>query len=240
MPKRRAKQNHATDPIRIQRNQAQPCSVVGCQNPRTGVSSLCRPHHKTRAAYGHPSGRNLSAAEKERYEPMIRVFLQCHAENPGVVAAKEFLADLIRVPRWYSSHPVVNEELAELAQTHPDIDKLLVRLASVWCLSRFEPGTLPDDDRLTFALARVVFFHRRRGSVRYWSHKHQKVITGGRPLKQRTSAMRALGRVIRKHLGLFLEGLVKAAMEKLHQDQARRKALREGLQESQKRPLESL
>lgn len=191
------------------------------------MARFCRPHHDARLLWGHPEGRNLKAAERHRYRPQVVRLLCTYANHRGVVAAKSFLSDLINKPQWWSTHETVVTELSELSQRDPDPGELLTELASIWALHHFEPGNLPDDERLTFALAHAVIFHRHRGSRVAYHRRTFRPYQAPRQVKRPTTAYRELGRVIREQLGLFLHQLCRRIEHERHKEAKRRADLRE-------------
>lgn len=137
-------------------NAGRPCKVPGCGRARHGVGGYCGSHGSTFYDHGHPQGRAITRAEYAEHCGAVARLLERNAEHPGVLAALAFLDDwkakgaegvpgtvALRSAHWMSAHGV-----SSLA--------ILTEAGGLWLFASDNPRALPDDARLTYALAHVV------------------------------------------------------------------------------------
>ncbi len=205
---------------RGQRNMLLPCSVPGCCKSRFGVAPICSAHLYHRNRYGHALGVPISPRDLHPVASLVVPFLSRNADHAAVKAAAEFFSNWLHAAS--SGHEVpARKEMAHLEGFGVTGTQLLEAATSCWVYSRWNPGRLPDDVRLTFALALCVFrvAPPKRAGVRWRAERVGKA--GGKtaygyrqPNYQciPTTARRDAGELIRARLGLFLMN-VTAALE---------------------------
>lgn len=180
-------------------NSRRRCRGPGCTSNRCGISPYCRRHHRGNTRHGHPEGRKINPKEYAHEKNVVAEFLERHAQHEGLQSAQRWLD---RWPHAASVGEAVpgQREMARIAEHRVPAKDLLLEACSVFLFSRWQPRQLPDDERLTFALATGVL-----GKVpqeKRYGHKNGKPYYRGVPLRK--VAKREIGSRIRLHLAPLL------------------------------------
>ena len=91
--------------------------------------------------------------------------------------------------------------------------------------AHYRPRELPDDARLTFALAKRSLMNWRRGRKDTTSPRDNAEPMAPMSVKQRTTTFRAIGVVIRQYIGVLLQRIC----ERMDKDDQARHDLRNEL-----------
>lgn len=170
------------------RENCAPCALPGCFNHRHGVSPYCQPHMRAVSAHGHPKGRNIPRHRYAREMRDVREVFRKHATHPALCASLEWAA------RWLESGDATGpgRELTRLAMTVTPRE-VIEEAAALWLASRRAPAWLPDDARLTFALASCVL---RLAPC--------ECMARGRYTRATRTTRQVIGEQIRSALGVFM------------------------------------
>lgn len=186
---------------------AAPCESAGCGARRFGVANYCLSHLRARQAHGHPLGRAIRKCDYASERNRIARLLEEQPEYPGVRAALDWLQSLL-TRASYGSGAIARDEFRRLAAAGVKPRSLLIEMAAVWAFAREYPNRLPDDARLSFALAAAVLKLAPR-----------IVKTGGTERRYHTAgrAVRAeLGEALRSRLAPLLFNLATEAERSAH------------------------
>jgi hypothetical protein len=208
-----------------QENKRQPCSVSGCTQRRTGMAKYCPHHHNRRFYHGHALGREILRSDTEPYNKKFRQFKERWPDHPAIIAAEQFLDDLLADPRKYITHQHAADRLEAAAMRGANGRDMLELLAGVWMYAHYRPRELPDDARLTFALAKRSLMHWRKGRKDTTSARDNAEPMAPMSVKQRTTTFRAIGTVIRRYIGVLLERVC----DRMNKDEQARQDLRNEL-----------
>ena len=142
------------------------CSATGCTAYRKWTSSWCSNHKGRVAAHGHPEGGRLDAGLVETYRLKFSRFLDLYEDTPQVRAALEVMDALLR-GKLVKVRSYAQRELRRLreGERHPGdhgtgpitAREGLEVVGGVYWLSLYRPEELPDDVRLSYALATHLF-----------------------------------------------------------------------------------
>lgn len=138
-------------------NEQRSCSAPSCTRRRNRVSAFCKYHERRKQSYGHPQGKLIKPAEYVIEKAEARTLLERNAEHEGVVNAIAWLDQWLKDSgEGYTTLPGARHfhRLHSHGVTAFDI---LVEFAALWLYSTRYPRRLPDDARLTYALAVNVF-----------------------------------------------------------------------------------
>jgi hypothetical protein len=186
----------------------EPCSIPHCTRNRLGVNQYCNAHSIKSLRYGHPLGRTIPRSDYQQELNEVLEMFQSHKDHPGLVSVLKWLDDWIEVASKEEA-PVGNYILGRIhvKRIHGmEISALdiLAEISAVWVYAHRYPQSLPDDKRLTYALARNVirlatFEKVRYGNTKTKSTKHPPALE-----------LRGVGERIRQTLALFLINVVKS------------------------------
>jgi hypothetical protein len=193
------------------------CAVEWCKKKRRGLARHCTTHENNLKRNGHVKAWSIRQRAFKPYQARVAVFLQEHGSEPVVRQAERWLAGLIasggrdlveessRQTRGRASS-TLSDFLKRLCAKEVSGRELLERVGAVWLLSWREPLSLPDDDRLTFALAKSIIYTRPlRGRFMGTDKKGRRKHRAPRP---QGATLQALGGHLREHLGAFAAYLV--------------------------------
>jgi hypothetical protein len=189
-----------------EKNRMYPCSHSGCYTPRTKRGRFCQLHHRRIRYSGHPDGFAVHLKDIKSEITEARRFLRRWPEHPAVKAALDICG------KWLVSFSLtrgepgpnasfVNRELQRLADQGVTATELLSALIAVRLYAERRPHKLPDDIRLTYAWAGVVFRLRPGTALdERWSGGVKRI------RYRRTGAIprRIFGEAVRATLGVFL------------------------------------
>lgn len=154
----------------ILRAEGRHCEVDGCCYQRKPLSRYCYRHWQRDYRTGHPLGVNVTQKELRPFLPVIREFIEGHADHPAMAAALDWLADLLAdakppfgaMPKGRNADPKVREDawLVKLReQGVQPIDILTLVTAILW-LEGVEPHRFPSlryrDNQVGMHLLRKV------------------------------------------------------------------------------------
>jgi hypothetical protein len=197
-------------------NRGLKCSVEWCQKKRRGLARYCTTHENNLKRNGHVKTWSIRQSAFKPYQARVSAFLRAHGNEPLVRQSERWLAGLIasggrdlveQRPRQRRAKPsTISGFLTRLAAKGVPGRELLERVGAVWLLSWRDPLCLPDDDRLTFALAKsVIYTHPLRGRFMGTDKKGRRKHRAPRP---QGATLQALGEHLREHLGPFAAYLV--------------------------------
>ena len=176
-------------------NEEKKCLVNSCFNHRHKVSGYCKTHDRQRERYGHPLGWAINKREYMREQEDVWTFIDKHIGHPAIKAGidwfNKLLADSasgLRVP--------AKAELNQLIREGVEGKACLNAVLSVWLFSERKPAILPDDIRLTFALANALFGTAHRIKIQVYRHGKQHHYY--KPASHR--AIKELGQYVRQNL----------------------------------------
>ncbi|UCV01870.1 hypothetical protein [Dechloromonas denitrificans] len=184
------------------------CSIPGCTRNRLGVNQYCNAHSIKSIRYGHPQGHTIPRAEYQKELNEVLEMFQGHKDHPGLVSVLRWIDDWIEVAS-NGEAPAGNYIFGRIHVKRiqgRDISALdiLAEVAAVWVYAQRFPQSLPDDNRLTYALARNVarlatFEKAKYGITKTKSTKYPTALE-----------LRGVGERIRQTLALFLINVVKS------------------------------
>jgi hypothetical protein len=196
------------------------------------VSAYCANHARKLAYYGHVEGRLIAKNAYASYVKLARKLLKKLDGHPALTAAVETMTALLvpgeeptaPKPLKFNARWLLWRELRRLDGVQPR--DALATVLGVWLLSFHHPRILPDDVRLTYALAQAVLRMRPLAvATSHYDYETDTVDNRHRPIPGLACGL--LGRRIRTELAPFL-GNVTAALEAEHRRTAEQAmALRE-------------
>ena len=215
-------------------NSRKRCSAVGCTAFRKWTSSWCSNHKGRVAAHGHPEGGRLDTGLVETYRTKFARFLDLYEDTPQVRAALGVMGALLK-GKLVKRRSYAQRELRRLreGERHPGdhgtgpitAREGLEVVGGVYWLSLYRPEELPDDVRLSYALA---------------THLFKAKVLEARPRVSRTSgqayfyrpraaatANQDVGGVVRRDLATFFVNAWNRAEDDHRADVRRRMALKE-------------
>lgn len=194
-----------------------PCSVPGCDGLRSGVTQYCGRHHHPATLYGHPLGRAIPRKEYAKEVNEVTALLASNPDHPGLTAVLRWLNE------WMSQAvtgdaPCGNEMFSHMQQQGLSALEILTEICAVWVYAQRNPHRLPDDMRLTYALARNPV---RLGMFQQVTRRN------GRKMTKHPKAveMRESGKRIRHTLALFLINILDSLKRREEQTEAVRSSL---------------
>lgn len=209
------------------RNKLTRCEVGDCPMRRHSSSQYCANHARRSLAYGHPDGHPVTKKQLAPYHKQAKAFLKQHKDHKATLTAVQILDELLRRGTLMAAEdpdePVFRElrRLSDLGLTGAEA---LEVLCAVWLYARYEPRSLPDDMRLTFALSRA-FLQTRPQSVRQsswcWGKERRAYHKPG------ASVHRDLGQLLRDRLGIFFINMVKALDAEAERQRTQKRQLAE-------------
>jgi hypothetical protein len=200
----------------------QPCDVPRCPHARHGASRYCGGHKRRNAQHGHPEGRRIFPKEYRIERRTVAAILSEHANHEGVKVAREWLDAWLERAAAGDKNATAPAEFSRLAAAGVTGERILEECASVWMFSVRYPRTLPDDARLTFALATAVLHlapRYLRKTYHYASYRDRRYFTASKEDRH------AIGKAIRDTLGPLLWNIATHPERTAQEHEARRRAL---------------
>ena len=193
-------------------NQTRICFAEGCDKFRCRTARFCTNHNRANLLHGHPLAKHIRLPVLDYHRFKFDQFIGRHIDTDQVKLAIDFCTDLIQqglpheVPKWrvkqmYWTRGDVDKRLADLKGLDVTGREVLAAAGGAWLLSKREPRLLPDDNRLTYRMATEIF-KVRRYPVKLTSQGNEK------PSPPGTMPRRAIGKYVRRHLGVFFERCV--------------------------------
>lgn len=187
------------------------CSITGCRYRRNGLSRHCSWHTTCVRKYGHAQGRQIQKQQYVSYVRLARKLFKRFEGHPALVAALDTMRTLLTPGEEPTGKPLrlnarwlLWRELQRLDDITPQA--ALAAVAGIWLYSYTHSRQLPDDNRLTYALANAVFRLRPLAVARsMWNHDTGKVEKETRP--PGALAISLLGSRIRNELAPFLANI---------------------------------
>ena len=166
------------------------CEVPGCNKPRWKLGRFCRNHQYVSNQYGHPLGKWIRLYQYQIETDEIRSLFRTNPHHPGLKEAlkvidQQFLSGLTKLSREREWLQVIDHQVPAL--------EILIRITALYLYSWRNPSKLPDDNRLTYALARAVFK----------SAKKAKQL-------ERKTVLEATGKLLRERLSAFFWNICKS------------------------------
>lgn len=196
---------------RIAGNRA-PCACPGCFETRYGVSNYCKPHLRANRTHGHPRGVRIASQDYAAELREVRRLLRDHATtHSGTQNALALVDSWMQRAARGDPDVVGQRELARLARHGITAETLLAEAAAVFAFSRRNPHRLPDDQRLTFALANNLLRlapREERGRYRFRGYVCRRYVSAPKDERQK------IGQAIRETLGLYLMNVSTALDER--------------------------
>jgi hypothetical protein len=158
--------------------------------------------------FGHPDAHAIRVEAYRMEQEIVRSILKRNAGWKGVRAAEDFFTDWLKSAQLGDNVPG-RRDMAYMADQGVTGADCVQRAAAIWVYSAWHPGQLPDDDRLTFALALAVLkgaSRKQRGVD--WDEKRQRRHFTYRHISSTTR--REIGKYIRESIGVFLINLTNA------------------------------
>jgi len=201
----------------VEKNKCKPCSTDGCNNRRAYTYARCWACVSKLRRNGTAEGGYIHDSKFKPWRKHAALILDQFADSPQIQAAVEAADVLLREPEtftaqaasrtlWQKNVPIpamnwrrVGHHIRRVVADGLTGRELLDRIAGVWLFSYHDRKALPDNDRLSHALAETILGsrpYRKRISLSKKSPKRP-----GRPV------MLGLGVAIRKRFGLFLDGM---------------------------------
>jgi hypothetical protein len=143
---------------RIAQARGRPCAVSGCRRATNtgGLAKVCNHHQKKRRQWGHPLGKKIPAKAYATERKAVAALLDAYPDHQGVKVALDWIANWLQQSAHGDRTQPGYVELARLHRYSVSPRDLLIWTAGVWLYSTRNPRALPDDSRLTFALAVAI------------------------------------------------------------------------------------
>lgn len=181
--------NYSTK-LRIQKNEIKKCSVSNCFKGRYGLSSYCKNHSRKQYLYGSPLGSGVFKHDYQEELKEAKAFLKKYAEHPAVKAAIGFFNERLE-DASKGFHGIGKDEYKTLHAEGITGQQCVEVFLTVWLYSSRNPHRLPDDIRLTYALATHIFGIKRKKT---W----------------KASVKKEVGEELRRVLGVFALNSIRA------------------------------
>lgn len=196
---------------------SKPCTVPGCENLRSGLSSYCGKHHHPAVLYGHPHGRSITRKEYAKEIEEVTALLATNPDHPGLTTVLRWLNEWLTQAATGEA-PCGNETFGRMHRQGLPALEILTEICAVWVYSQRNPHRLPDDMRLTYALA--------RNPVRLATFEQATLRSGRKMTRQpKTLELRETGKRIRHTLALFLINIHDSLKRREEQTEAVRSSL---------------
>ncbi len=197
-----------------------PCRIAGCKKPRAGAT-LCDSHRKRRWKYGDPEGRKIFPKFYLHERREVAKLFAAYPDHPGLIDACKWLRAWLDASLAGDKSQPGYVHMARLHRWEITPLAILAEVCAVWLYAHRHPHALPDDQRLTFALALQMLllaprdylksFHYKTGETRYYR-------------ESRYAARKEIGDHIRLTLARLFVNVTQACEERLEQKQNRAKS----------------
>jgi hypothetical protein len=202
------------------RNTGNPCNQPGCHQPRRGLSSYCAPHERHRNLYGHPMGRSIQPKEYASEKQQVVEFVSANINHGGIQAVMAWIAEVFA--DGASGRPMVGALLfSRLHQAEVSPRAVIEESAALWLYSFRRPASVPDDERLTYALGIAVLSLMPRPAGSMWVGNHVQKRYQRHPGKSR----QLIGTWVRNGFGVLLIRMTDAIQSKEARGNERTKAM---------------
>ena len=128
------------------------CTAKGCKRSRQGISPFCPTHNTRLHRYGHIDGKAIRKDEYKDERQEVEAFFVQHRGHPAISAACRFIHE------WQQEAGRQEAKMGQniLVRLHHRCitpQDILVEIMAVWLYSSRNPVHLPDDRRLSYAIA---------------------------------------------------------------------------------------
>ena len=154
----------------VQRGSHLPCRIPGCKSPRMGAT-LCDRHRKFRRKYGDPQGHKLLAKNYTSERRQVAALFAAYPEHPGVLDACRWLRAWLDASIAGDKSQPGYVHVARLHRWEVQPLAILSEVCAVWLYAQRNPHALPDDQRLTFALAVAMLLLAPKDYLKSWFYK---------------------------------------------------------------------
>jgi hypothetical protein len=198
--------------------------------------------------HGAPNALTITKMMWRPYLENVRALFASNQQHAALVAAENIMREILdpgperRRPTVHTNKGLeiakykMHLELLRLQQEtkrgrwrkgySPVTPRLAVEVAvSVWLLSRERPDILPDDVRLTRAIANAIYRLMPLARTERWDQKRNRSILQHRP--PGAWALDALGTRIRERLGVFVLHVERAIEERKQLENRNKSDIRE-------------
>jgi hypothetical protein len=194
-----------------------PCTAPGCERPRASVNLYCNKHLHPTLIYGHPLGRSILRKTYARETAEITSLFEANPDHPGMTSVLRWINEWM-TQAVAGEAPCGTGIFAHMSRRQLSAMSILIEICSVWLFSHRNPTLLPDDQRLTFALA--------RNPVRLCGFENTTLRSGQTQTKQpKAVELRESGQRIRTTLALFFINVIESLKRRDEQAQAVRSSL---------------
>lgn len=234
----------------VQQNQRKPCSARGCTKRRHWTGKWCPTHAWRMRHHGHEHGLILDKDLVLVYRKKMAAFLEAYHDIAQVKAAVAVMDKLLS-GRMLPKKSYAQRELRRLRETpfgqmtvsamltaesvtaREAVDsgsgltplEALEIVGAIYLLSLYRPDTLPDDRRLTFALA--TWLYKARPMV----YRRKRCEKSGRTYnyfaEPNSGAREDVGSLVRKHLAVFMHHVFNRIEDDYRAEVRRKMALKE-------------
>lgn len=203
-------------------NSAHPCAVQHCGKRRRGLSGYCAHHERARNLYGSPHGYRVSPQWYASERKEVFAFLTQHKDHRAIHIATEMLIECLEGAS--EGRPMAHcGQWLRLQSAGVTARDILTEVGALFLYTYRRPNSLPDDDRLTYALGTAVLHLAPRTSSTVWVNGHRELRyarLGGKPRK-------AFGESMRECFALLFLQMYHA----MEEGKRKKVALREALEE---------
>lgn len=174
------------------------CHVSGCYQARYNKTRFCGVHQHRLSYTGHVNGRPIRQTDLKPHQKRAYELL-------GEVQHKLGIQDAIAVCNEILDHgkrpdlSPLRQHLKRLTTKGLTGLEMLSWIGAVYLYSHYAPHKLPDDQRLTHALARAVLMSRRRDCL--GGDPKQPIYRNPTP-----RTLKTFGEYLRKHFAMFFAG----------------------------------
>lgn len=198
-------------------NKTLSCPVKGCTSKRSGIAKYCSGHQNRKLRYGDVHGRPIYQKDYLKELKEVREFFIKHESHPALASAVYFFQNWM-TKAAANDAAVGQKTMGRLYRDGIEPRVIVEEIVAIWLYSQKYPNSLPDDLRLTYALARNTI--RLVGFSKHTSSGGNSYINNPNP-----NELRTVGEYIRHSMARFMLNVQHA----LKAEQEADTALRENL-----------
>src|SRR5690242_15188697 len=137
----------------VARRRQRPCKVANCTRPRdpTRYGGLCQPHYLRQARYGHHEGRRIARPEYVKERQAVARLFAMYPHHEGVRGASAWAQAWLDASASGDKQQPGYLEAARLHRYGVTGRDIVADTCAMF--AHFRRRALPDDERLTWALA---------------------------------------------------------------------------------------
>ena len=181
---------------RAKGNKTLSCTVKGCTNNRSGIGNYCSSHKSRRTRYGDVHGRSIHQKDYLNELKDVREFFTKHESHPALASAVYFFQNWM-TKAAANDAAVGQKTMGRLYRDGIEPRVIVEEIVAIWLYSQKYPNSLPDDLRLTYALARNTI--RLVGFSKHTSSGGNSYINNPNP-----NELRTVGEYIRHSMARFM------------------------------------